>query len=157
MLSDFALTHACSRPGRWRMVCKLLAKDAEEKTGGVGHFAGQGRCIPRTSCGGNFCRNALRRKFPPHSRKSAANKEKRRNTVCFPGISAAFPPISAAFPPISAANRGVEKTENKFCRNSKKTPQIRKKCRKSKKAPFLNCGRNFCRNESLGIYLPLLP
>ena len=114
--------------------------------------------IPRTSCGGNFCHNALRRKFPPHSRKSAANpkktpqpKQKRRNTVCFPGISAAFPPISAAFPPISAANRRVEKTENKFCRNSKKTPQIRKTCRKSKKAPFLICGRNFCRNESLGI------
>ena len=85
----------------------------------------------------------LRRNFPPHSRKSAANKEKccnqnkkRRNTVCFPGISAAFPPISAAFPPISAANRGVQETENKLCRNSKKTPQIRKKYRKSKKTPF---------------------
>ena len=84
-------------------------------------------CIPRTSCGGNFCRNALRRKFPPHSRKYAAKKntpqpqQKCRNTVCSPGISAAFPPMSAAFPPISAANRGVEKTENKFCRNSKIT------------------------------------
>ena len=97
-----------------------------------------------THCGGNS------RRIPENQQP----KQKRRNTVCFPGISAAFPPHSAAFPPISAANRGVEKTENKFCRNykkKKKTPQIRKKCRKSKKAPFLICGRNFCRNEALGI------
>ena len=73
--------------------------------------------------------NFLRRKFLPQciaaeipaafqkiSRKQTKTpqpKQKRRNTVCFPGISAAFPPISAA-------NQGVEKTENKFCRNSKK-------------------------------------
>ena len=111
--------------------------------------------------------NFLRRKFLPQRiaaeipaafqkinrkpRKTPQPKQKRRNTVCFPGISAAFPPISAAFPPISAANRGVEKTENKLCGNSKKIPQIRKKCRKTKQAPFLICGRNFCRNESLGM------
>ena len=65
--------------------------------------------IPRTSCGGNFCRNALRRKFPPHSRKSAANKEKCRNqnknaaTLFafreFPPHSRRFPPHSRRFPP----------------------------------------------------------
>ena len=85
-----------------------------------------------THCGGNS------RRIPenqPHKKsKTPQPKQKRRNTVCFPPISAAFPPISAAFPPISAANRGVEKTENKFCRNSKKKdaanleemPQIQK-------------------------------
>ena len=90
-----------------------------------------------------FQKISCKQKNPPQP------KQKRRNTVCFPGISAAFPPISAAFPPISAANRGVEKTENKSCRKFQKTQQIRKKCRKSKNAPFLICGRNFCRNESL--------
>ena len=59
-----------------------------------------------THCGGNS------RRIPenqPQTKKTPQPKQNRRNTVCFPGISAAFPPISAAFPPISAANRGVEK------------------------------------------------
>ena len=57
----------------------------------------------------------------PRRKKSAATKQKRRNTVCFPGISA------AAFPPISA-NRGVEKTETKFCRKSGRNAANPKRC-----------------------------
>ena len=118
--------------------------------------------IPRTSCGGNFCLNALLAAeivaaFQKISRKQKSTpqpKQNRRNTGLF--FSGNFRRIPADFRRIPAdfrANRGVDKTETKFCRNSKKTPQIRKKCRKSKKAPFFICGRNFCRNESLGICL----
>ena len=60
--------------------------------------------IPRTSCGGNFCRNALRRKFPPHSRKSAANNKTRRNqnkNAATPFAFREFPPHSRRFPPHS--------------------------------------------------------
>ena len=93
-----------------------------------------------THCGGN---SRCIAEHQPQTKKNTQPKQKRRNIVCFPGISAAFPPISAAFPPISAANRGVEKTENKFCRNSQKTPQIRKNCRKSKKGAFFDLRQKF--------------
>ena len=109
--------------------------------------------IPRTSCGGNFCHNALGRKFPPHSRKSAANQKNAATKTKTPQhrlLSGNFRRIPTDFRRIPADFRRKKlKTSSAALR--KKTPQIRKKCRKSKKAPFLICGRNVCRNESLGM------
>ena len=54
---------------------------------------------------------------------------------------------------MSAAKQEVEKTENKFCRNSKKKAATQEEMPQIQKGAFLICGIHFCRNESLGIYL----
>ena len=106
-----------------------------------------------THCGGNS------RRIPenqPQTEKKRLNQNKNTATPFvfreFPPHSRRFPPHSRRFPP-QIGGGGVEKTESKFCRKFQKTPQIRKKCHKSKNAPFVICGINFCRNESLGIYI----